>query len=164
MRWPKCWKFQLLHHSFQRNPRADLLQNGLVGSPCSPRDSREANSYWLFRRFFHYSVNVCLTATQPPTHLTGQTYFRPKASPLPISLPFLEIFLAGLQVATVPYDSVTLSCCERLLQSPSRTNYPACFEKSKDNNKVRRMARPRWFILTDFNVFSHTMSIFFLFF
>ena len=25
------------HHSFQRNPRADLLQNGLVGSPCSPR-------------------------------------------------------------------------------------------------------------------------------
>ena len=28
MRWPK-------HHSFQRNPRADLLQNGLVGSPCS---------------------------------------------------------------------------------------------------------------------------------
>ena len=27
-------------HSFQRNPRADLLQNGLVGSPCSPKDSR----------------------------------------------------------------------------------------------------------------------------
>ena len=26
--------------SFQRNPRADLLQNGLVGSPCSPRDSQ----------------------------------------------------------------------------------------------------------------------------
>ena len=24
------------------NPRADLLQNGLVGSPCSPRDSIEA--------------------------------------------------------------------------------------------------------------------------
>ena len=27
---------QLQHHSFQRNPRADLLQNGLVGSSCSP--------------------------------------------------------------------------------------------------------------------------------
>ena len=26
----------------QRNPRADLLQNGLVGSPCSPRDSQES--------------------------------------------------------------------------------------------------------------------------
>ena len=37
----KILEFQLQHHSFQRNPRADLLQNGLVGSPCSPRDSRE---------------------------------------------------------------------------------------------------------------------------
>ena len=35
----KVLELQLLHHSFQRNPRADLLQNGLVGSPCSPRDS-----------------------------------------------------------------------------------------------------------------------------
>ena len=28
-----------LAYSFQRTPGADLLQNGLVGSPCSPRDS-----------------------------------------------------------------------------------------------------------------------------
>ena len=27
----KVLEFQLLHHSFQRTPRADLLQNGLVG-------------------------------------------------------------------------------------------------------------------------------------
>jgi len=27
----------------RRNPRADLLQNGLVGSPCSPRDSQESS-------------------------------------------------------------------------------------------------------------------------
>ena len=37
----KVLEFQLQHHSFQRNPRVDLLQNGLVGSPCSPRDSQE---------------------------------------------------------------------------------------------------------------------------
>ena len=36
-------EFQLQHHSFQRNPRADLRQNGLVGSPCSPRDSQESS-------------------------------------------------------------------------------------------------------------------------
>ena len=41
MRWPKK-EFQLWHHSFQSNPRANLLQNGLVGSPCSPRDSQES--------------------------------------------------------------------------------------------------------------------------
>ena len=36
----KVLELQLQHHSLQRNPRADLLQNGLVGSPCSPRDSQ----------------------------------------------------------------------------------------------------------------------------
>ena len=36
-------EFQLQHHSFQRNPRANLLQNGLVGSPCSSRDSQESS-------------------------------------------------------------------------------------------------------------------------
>ena len=35
----KVLEFQLQHHSFQRNPRANILQNGLVGSLCSPRDS-----------------------------------------------------------------------------------------------------------------------------
>ena len=41
MRWPKYWSF-----SFSiipsKDPRADLLQNGLVGSPCSPGDSQES--------------------------------------------------------------------------------------------------------------------------
>ena len=35
----KVLEFQLQHQSFQRTPRTDLLQNGLVGSPCSLRDS-----------------------------------------------------------------------------------------------------------------------------
>jgi len=39
----KILELQLQHHSFQRNPRADLLQNGLVGSPCSPRNSQESS-------------------------------------------------------------------------------------------------------------------------
>ena len=36
-------EFQLQHQSFQRTLRTDLLQNGLVGSPCSPRDSQESS-------------------------------------------------------------------------------------------------------------------------
>ena len=39
----KVLEFQLHHHSLQRNPRADILQSGLVGSPCSPRDSQESS-------------------------------------------------------------------------------------------------------------------------
>ena len=38
-----------LTSSFQRNPRADLLQNGLVGSPCSPRDSQESSPTAQFK-------------------------------------------------------------------------------------------------------------------
>ena len=39
----KVLEFQLQHKSFQWTPRTDLLQNGLVGSPCSPRDSQESS-------------------------------------------------------------------------------------------------------------------------
>ena len=39
----KLLEFQLQHQSFQWTPRTDLLQNGLVGSPCSPRDSQESS-------------------------------------------------------------------------------------------------------------------------
>ena len=39
----KVLEFQLQHRSFQRTPRTDLLQNGLVGSPCSPWDSQESS-------------------------------------------------------------------------------------------------------------------------
>ena len=39
----KVLEFQLQHHSLQRNPRAGLLQNGLVESPCSPTDSQESS-------------------------------------------------------------------------------------------------------------------------
>ena len=37
IRWPKYW-FQLQHQSFQWTPRTDLLQDGLVGSPCVSRN------------------------------------------------------------------------------------------------------------------------------
>ena len=39
----KVLEFQLQHQSFQWIFRTDLLQNGLVGSPCRPRDSQESS-------------------------------------------------------------------------------------------------------------------------
>ena len=63
MRWPKYWSFSFKHHSFQRNPRADLLQNGLVGSPCSPRASQESSPTPQFK-----SINFsALRLLQSPT-------------------------------------------------------------------------------------------------
>ena len=39
----KVLEFQLQHQSFQWTPRTDFLQDGLVGSPCSPRDYQESS-------------------------------------------------------------------------------------------------------------------------
>ena len=39
----KILEFELQHQSLQWTPRADLLQDGLVGSLCSPRDSQESS-------------------------------------------------------------------------------------------------------------------------
>ena len=52
----KVLELQLYHHSFQRNPRADLPQNGLAGSPCSPRDSQESSPTPQFKSI-NYSVH-----------------------------------------------------------------------------------------------------------
>ena len=39
----KVLEFQLQHQSFQWRFRTDFLQDGLVGSPCSPRESQESS-------------------------------------------------------------------------------------------------------------------------
>ena len=43
-------EFQLQHKSFQWIFRTDRLQDGLVGSPCSPRDSQESSPTSQFKR------------------------------------------------------------------------------------------------------------------
>ena len=67
-RWVNCsheeakvLEFQLQHHSLQRNPRADLLQNGLVGYPCSPRDSQESSPTPQFKSI--NSLVLCMYKT-----------------------------------------------------------------------------------------------------
>ena len=59
----KVLKFQLQHQSFQWTPRTDLLHNGLVGSPCSPRDSQESSPTPQFK-----SINsLALSFLHSPT-------------------------------------------------------------------------------------------------
>ena len=45
----KVLEFQLQHQSFQRIIRTDFLQDGLVGSPCSSRDSQESSPIPQFK-------------------------------------------------------------------------------------------------------------------
>ena len=64
----KVLEFQLQHHSFQRNPRADLLQNGLVGSPCSPRDSQESSPVPQFKSINSSALSFLHSSTFTSIH------------------------------------------------------------------------------------------------
>ena len=64
----KVLEFQLQHQSFQRNPRADLLQNGLVGSPCSPRDSQESSPTPLFKTINSLALSLLHSPTLTSIH------------------------------------------------------------------------------------------------
>ena len=46
----KVLEFQLQHQSFQWIPRTYLLKDGLIGSPCSPRDSQESSPTPQFQK------------------------------------------------------------------------------------------------------------------
>ena len=58
----KVLEFQLQHQSFQWTPRTGFLSDGLVGSPCSPRDSQESSPTPQFK-----SINLALSFLHSPT-------------------------------------------------------------------------------------------------
>ena len=64
----KVLEFQLQHHSFQRAPRTDLLQNGLVGSPCSPRDSQESSPTPQFKSINSSALSLLNSPTLTSIH------------------------------------------------------------------------------------------------
>ena len=64
----KVLEFQLEHHSFQRDPRADLLQNGLVGSPCSPRDLQESSPTPQFKSINSSALSLLHSPTLTSIH------------------------------------------------------------------------------------------------
>ena len=57
-----------LDQSFQRNLRADLLQNGLVGSPCSPRDSQESSPTPQFKSINFSALSLLHSPTLTSIH------------------------------------------------------------------------------------------------
>ena len=64
----KVLEFQLQHHSFQWTPRADLLYKGLVGSPCSPRDSQESSPTPQFKSINSSALSVLHSPTLASIH------------------------------------------------------------------------------------------------
>ena len=51
-----------------RNPKADLLQNGLVGSPCSPRDFQESSPTPQFKSINPSTLSLLHSPTLTSIH------------------------------------------------------------------------------------------------
>ena len=64
----KVLEFQLQHQSFQWTPRTDLLQDGLVGSPCSPRGSQESSPTPQFKSINSSALSFLHSPTLTAIH------------------------------------------------------------------------------------------------
>ena len=59
----KVLEFQLQHQSFQRTLSTHLLLDGLVGSPCSPRDSQESSPTPQFKSIHSLGLSFLYSPT-----------------------------------------------------------------------------------------------------
>ena len=70
----KVLEFQLQHQSFQWTPRTDLFQDGLVGSPCSPRDAQESCPTPQFKSINSSALSFLHSPTLTSTHDHWKNY------------------------------------------------------------------------------------------
>ena len=72
----KVLEFHLQHQSFQWIFRTDFLQDGLVGSPCSPRDSQESYQHHSSKAstIWHSAFSHPYMTTGKTIALTRQTF------------------------------------------------------------------------------------------
>ena len=64
----KVLEFQFQHQSFQWIPRTDLLWDGLVGSPCCPRDSQESSPTPQFKSINSSVLSLLYSPTLTSIH------------------------------------------------------------------------------------------------
>ena len=64
----KILEFQLQHQSFQWIFRTDFLQDGLVGSPCFPRDSQESSPTPQFKSIKSSVLSFLYSPTRTSIH------------------------------------------------------------------------------------------------
>ena len=64
----KVLEFQPQHQSFQWTPRTGLLEDGRVGSPCSPRDSQESSPTPQFKSINSLALSFLHSPTLTSIH------------------------------------------------------------------------------------------------
>ena len=70
----KILEYQLQHQSFQWRFRTDFLQDGLIGSPCSPRDSQESSPTPQFKSINSSALSFLYGPTLISIHSHWKNY------------------------------------------------------------------------------------------
>ena len=70
----KVLEFQLQHQSYQWTPRTDFLWDGLVGSPCSPRNSEESSPTPQFKSINSLVLSFLYSLTLTSIHDHWKNY------------------------------------------------------------------------------------------
>ena len=71
IRWPKYWSFTFIISPF--NEHSGLLWDGLVGSPCSPRDSQESYETIQFKTSVLWCSAFFIVQLSHPYMITGKS-------------------------------------------------------------------------------------------
>ena len=113
----KVLEFPLQHQSFQWTPRTDLLQDGLIGSPGSPKDSQEFSPTPQFKRI-NFSVLTGFFTVQlsHPYMTTGKTIALTRRTFVGKVMSLLFHMLSRLVITFLPRSKCLLISW---LQSPS---------------------------------------------
>ena len=112
----KVLEFQLQHQSFQWTPRTDLLYGGLVGSPCSPRDSQESSPTPQFKSINSSVLSFLHSPTLTSILTTGKTIALTRRTSVDKVMSLFFNMLSRLVITFLPRSKHLLISW---LQSPS---------------------------------------------
>ena len=124
----KILELQLQHQSFQWLFRTDFLQDGLVGSPCSPRDSQESSAAqlkFMLQKLLEVDASKASTLRHSaffivqlshPYMTTGKTIALTRRTFVGKVMSLLFIMLSRLVITLLPKSKCLLIS---RLQSPS---------------------------------------------
>ena len=109
-------EYQLQHQSLQCTHRTAVLQNGLVGFPCSPRDSQESSPTPQFKSINSSSSAFFTVQLSHPYMTTGKTIALTRRTFAGKVMSLLFNMLSRLVITFLPRSKCLLISW---LQSPS---------------------------------------------
>ena len=108
-------EFQLQHQSFQRTPRTDLLYDGLVGSPSSPRDSQVFSNTTVQKHQF-FGAQLSSQSNSHPYMTTGKTIALTRQTFVGKVMSLLFNMLSRLVITFLPRSKHLLISCFTVYQ------------------------------------------------